>query len=85
MTAEGHEQVVFCRDRASGLRAVIAVHDTRLGPALGGIRMRDYATEAAALEDVLRLSQAMTWKASLAGLDLGGGKAVVLGVTRGEA
>jgi leucine dehydrogenase len=72
--------VVFCRERASGLHAIIAIHDTTLGPALGGIRMREYPSESAALEDALRLSQAMTWKASLAGLSLGGGKAVVLGV-----
>jgi glutamate dehydrogenase/leucine dehydrogenase len=76
---EGHEQVVFCRDGASGLRAIVAVHDTTLGPGLGGIRMRDYGSEAEALTDVLRLSQAMTLKASLAGLEFGGGKAVILG------
>jgi leucine dehydrogenase len=77
---EGHEQVVFCRDRASGLRAIVAIHDTTLGPGLGGIRMREYATESEALTDVLRLSQAMTLKASLAGLEFGGGKAVILGI-----
>jgi glutamate dehydrogenase/leucine dehydrogenase len=71
----GHEQVVFCRDRESGLRAIVAVHDTRLGPALGGIRVRDYAAEEDALIDVLKLSEAMSLKASLAGLDFGGGKA----------
>ena len=80
MDAEGHEQVVFCRDRRSGLRAIVAIHDTTLGPSLGGIRMREYASEGEALHDVLRLSQAMTCKASVAGLDLGGGKAVILGV-----
>jgi glutamate dehydrogenase/leucine dehydrogenase len=77
---DGHEQVVFCRDAASGLRAVVAVHDTTLGPGMGGIRMRDYASETEALTDVLRLSQAMTLKASLAGLEFGGGKAVILGI-----
>ncbi len=77
---EGHEQVVFCRDRTSGLRAIVAIHDTTLGPGLGGIRMREYATESEALTDVLRLSQAMTLKASLAGLEFGGGKAVILGI-----
>jgi glutamate dehydrogenase/leucine dehydrogenase len=72
--------VVFCRDEATGLRAIVAIHDTTLGPGLGGIRMREYASDAEALTDVLRLSQAMSLKASLAGLDFGGGKAVILGV-----
>lgn len=85
MEAEDHEQVVFCRDRRSGLRAIVAVHDTTLGPSLGGIRVRDYGSEAEALHDVLRLSQAMTYKAAVAGLDLGGGKAVILGTPRVEA
>ncbi|MGH7804313.1 MAG: Glu/Leu/Phe/Val family dehydrogenase [Candidatus Binatia bacterium] len=75
----GHEQIVHCRDRRSGLRAIVAIHSTALGPSLGGIRMRDYSSEEEALVDVLRLSEAMTWKASVAGLDFGGGKAVVLG------
>lgn len=75
----GHEQVVFCRDRATGLRAIIAIHDTRLGPALGGTRFYPYATETAALTDVLRLSQGMTHKAAAAGIALGGGKAVIIG------
>ena len=77
---EGHEQVVFCRDGASGLRAIVAIHDTTLGPGMGGIRMRQYASESEALTDVLRLSQAMTLKAALAGLAFGGGKAVILGI-----
>ncbi|MGH7898672.1 MAG: Glu/Leu/Phe/Val dehydrogenase dimerization domain-containing protein, partial [Candidatus Binatia bacterium] len=81
----GHEQVVFCRDRTTGLRAIIAIHDTTLGPGLGGIRMREYASEEDALTDVLRLSEAMSLKASLAGLDFGGGKAVILGVPRPES
>jgi leucine dehydrogenase len=78
MTARGHEQVVFVTDRASGLRAIIAVHSTALGPSLGGVRFWHYAHEADALLDVLRLSEAMTLKASIAGLHQGGGKAVVL-------
>lgn len=80
MEAEDHEQVVFCRDRETGLRAIIAIHDTTLGPSLGGIRMRSYGSETEALRDVLLLAQAMTYKAAVAGLDFGGGKAVVLGV-----
>ena len=78
MQAEDHEQVVFCTDRNAGLTALIAIHDTTLGPALGGIRMRAYVSEEDAVTDVLRLSQAMTYKASLAGLEYGGGKAVVV-------
>jgi leucine dehydrogenase len=79
MTAQGYEQICFCHDRSSGLRAIIAIHDTTLGPALGGIRMRPYPTEQAALEDVLRLSRAMTFKSAVAGLNLGGGKSVIIG------
>jgi valine dehydrogenase (NAD+) len=75
---DGHEQVVFCSDRTSGLRAIVAVHSTALGPALGGTRMRPYPDEAAALDDVLRLARAMTYKNALAGLDHGGGKAVII-------
>lgn len=74
-----HEQVVFCHDPASGLKAVIAIHSTALGPALGGTRFHPYATESAAVEDVLHLSRGMTYKNALAGLDLGGGKAVIIG------
>lgn len=73
-----HEQVVFCRDEPSGLRAIIAVHSTALGPALGGTRIHPYATEQAALTDVLNLSRAMSYKNAMAGLDHGGGKAVIL-------
>jgi valine dehydrogenase (NAD+) len=80
--ASGHEQVVFCSDPASGLRAVIAIHSTALGPALGGTRFYPYATEDDAVADALRLSRAMTYKNSLAGLDLGGGKAVIIGDPR---
>ncbi|MDN5939833.1 MAG: leucine dehydrogenase, partial [Salinisphaera sp.] len=79
MNAKEHEQVVFSRDRATGLRSIIAVHNTRLGPGLGGIRIRAYPSEAAALEDALRLSQAMTYKNACAGLAFGGAKAVILG------
>jgi valine dehydrogenase (NAD+) len=74
-----HEQVVFCRDQASGLRAIIAIYSTALGPALGGTRFYPYADEEAALADVLALSRAMAYKAACAGLDLGGGKAVIIG------
>lgn len=75
----GHEQVVFCQDPASGLRAIIAIYSTALGPALGGTRFHPYETEEAALADVLDLSRAMAYKNALAGLDLGGGKAVIWG------
>ncbi|HUF84022.1 MAG TPA: Glu/Leu/Phe/Val dehydrogenase dimerization domain-containing protein, partial [Acidimicrobiia bacterium] len=78
MGSGGHEQVVFVKDRAVGLRAFIAVHSTALGPSLGGIRFWHYPDEDAALVDVLRLSEAMSLKASAAGLHQGGGKAVVL-------
>ena len=74
-----HEQVVFCHDRATGLRAVIALHSTALGPGLGGTRFHPYASEADAVADVLDLSRGMTYKNALAGLDHGGGKAVIIG------
>ena len=79
---DGHEQVVFGQDPHSGLRCIIAIHSTELGPALGGTRFYPYATEADALVDVLRLSKGMTYKSAAAGLDLGGGKAVVIGDPR---
>ena len=75
----GHEQVVYCHDEPTGLRAIVAIYSTALGPALGGTRFYPYATEQDALEDVLNLSRGMAYKAALAGLDLGGGKAVILG------
>jgi valine dehydrogenase (NAD+) len=75
----GHEQVVFCSDEESGLRAVIAIHSTALGPALGGTRFYPYPDEQTAVADALALSKAMSYKNSLAGLDLGGGKAVIIG------
>ncbi|WP_072688259.1 Glu/Leu/Phe/Val family dehydrogenase [Rhodococcus marinonascens] len=74
-----HEQVTFFQDPATGLKAIIAIHDTTLGPALGGTRYYPYADEAAALKDVLRLSRGMTYKSAIAGVDLGGGKAVIIG------
>ncbi|MHB1685188.1 MAG: Leu/Phe/Val dehydrogenase [Bacilli bacterium] len=74
-----YEQVVFCQDHTSGLKAIIAIHDTTLGPALGGCRMWTYASEEAAITDALRLSRGMTYKAAAAGLNLGGGKTVVIG------
>jgi len=79
LTQMGHEQVVFCNDEATGLRAIIGIHNTVLGPALGGTRMWNYATEQEAITDVLRLSRGMTFKAAISGLNLGGGKAVVIG------
>ena len=79
---DGHEHVAFHQDPASGLRAIIAVHSTRLGPGLGGCRMWPYASDAEALTDVLRLSRGMTYKAALAGLPQGGGKSVILGDPR---
>jgi leucine dehydrogenase len=82
MDLHNHEQVVFCRDSASGLRAIIAIHDTTLGPALGGTRMWPYVSEEEALIDVLRLSEGMTYKAAVTGLNLGGGKAVIIGEPR---
>jgi len=75
----GHEQVVFCHDEPTGLRAIIAIHSTALGPALGGTRFYPYPSEEAALDDVLALSRGMSYKAAAAGLDLGGGKAVIIG------
>ena len=79
MNDYGHEQIVYVRDEKVGLRAIIAVHSTALGPALGGTRFYDYATEDDALYDVLRLSRGMTLKNAAAGLKLGGGKAVIIG------
>jgi leucine dehydrogenase len=76
---DNHEQVLFCRDREAGLFAIIAIHDTTLGPAAGGCRMWPYASVDDAVTDVLRLSQAMSYKNALAGLPLGGGKSVIIG------
>lgn len=74
-----HEQIVFCNDNATGLKAIIAIHNTVLGPGLGGTRIWNYATEAEAINDVLRLSRGMTYKAAISGLNLGGAKAVIIG------
>ncbi|MEU8539979.1 Glu/Leu/Phe/Val dehydrogenase dimerization domain-containing protein [Streptomyces sp. NPDC048717] len=75
----GHEQVVLCQDRPTGLKAVIALHNTALGPALGGTRFYPYASEAEAIADALNLSRGMSYKNAMAGLDHGGGKAVIIG------
>ncbi|WP_017378728.1 Leu/Phe/Val dehydrogenase [Paenisporosarcina sp. TG-14] len=77
-----HEQVVFCNDPSTGLRAIIAIHNTTLGPALGGCRMQPYTSVDEALEDVLRLSKGMTYKCAAADVDFGGGKAVIIGDPR---
>ena len=79
-----HEQVAFCYEESCGLKAIIAIHDTTLGPALGGVRMWNYASEEEALTDCLRLSRGMTYKAAAAGLNLGGGKAVIIGDAKKE-
>ncbi|UFS95984.1 Glu/Leu/Phe/Val family dehydrogenase [Nocardia huaxiensis] len=79
LSARSHEQVMFCEDDKTGLKAIIAIHSTTLGPALGGTRFYPYADESAALQDVLRLSWGMTYKAAASGVDLGGGKAVIIG------
>lgn len=82
MSKFNHEQLLFCNDNATGLKAIIAVHNTVLGPALGGTRMWMYNNELEALNDVLRLSRGMTYKNSISGLNLGGGKAVIIGDAR---
>ena len=79
MTSMQHEQIVVCQDNETGLKAIIAIHDTTLGPALGGTRMWNYSNEIDAFNDVLRLSRGMTYKAAITGLNLGGGKAVIIG------
>lgn len=79
MAIHNHEQILFCNDNATGLKAIIAVHNTVLGPSLGGTRFWNYNNEAEALTDVLRLSRGMTYKSSVAGINLGGGKAVIIG------
>lgn len=82
MQKYGHEQLVFCYDKVSGLKAIIGIHDTTLGPALGGLRMWPYASEDDALYDVVRLSRGMTYKNAVMGLNLGGGKSVIIGNPR---
>ena len=79
LSFDNHEQVVFCNDKDTGLRAIIGIHNTVLGPALGGTRMWNYASEWEALNDALRLSRGMTFKSAITGLNLGGGKAVIIG------
>ena len=79
LSFDNHEQVVFCNDKDTGLKAIIGIHNTVLGPALGGTRMWDYSSEWEALNDVLRLSRGMTFKSAITGLNLGGGKAVIIG------
>ncbi|MDO9184934.1 MAG: Glu/Leu/Phe/Val dehydrogenase dimerization domain-containing protein [Bacteroidia bacterium] len=79
MTLNNHEQVLFCNDNETGLKAIVAIHNTVLGPSLGGTRMWTYKNEMEALTDALRLSRGMTYKSSVAGLNLGGGKAVIIG------
>jgi leucine dehydrogenase len=84
MAAYGYENVLFCQEKELGLRAIIVIHDTTLGPAAGGVRMKPYGTEAEALEDALRLARSMTYKNAAAGLKYGGGKCVVIGDPRRE-
>ncbi|XOV92803.1 MAG: Glu/Leu/Phe/Val dehydrogenase [Bacteroidota bacterium] len=79
MSTMDHEQLVFCRDEATGLKAIIGIHNTVLGPAMGGTRMWNYDSEEAAIRDVLRLSRGMTLKNAIAGLNIGGGKTVIIG------
>lgn len=82
MASMEHEQVVFCQDEATGLKAIIAIHNTVLGSAMGGTRMWNYATDEEAVTDALRLSRGMTFKSAIAGLNIGGGKAVIIGDVR---
>ncbi len=79
LQAHNHEQIVFCQDKHTGLKAIIAVHNTVLGPGLGGTRIWNYTNDAEAINDVLRLSRGMTYKAAISGLNLGGAKAVIIG------
>lgn len=84
MSLSGHQNLFFCQDKAVGLRAIVAIHDTTLGPAIGGVRMLPYESEAEAIDDALRLSKAITYKSSLAGLNLGGGSAIIIGNHRAD-
>ncbi|RIL87193.1 leucine dehydrogenase, partial [Staphylococcus equorum] len=79
MAHADYEQLVFCHDKATGLKAIICIHDTTLGPALGGCRFWNYASEEEAITDVMRLAKGMTYKNAAAGLNLGGAKTVVIG------
>ena len=84
MDEKQHEKVVFCSDKKSNLKAIIAIHNTNLGPALGGTRMWKYNNISEATKDVLRLSRGMTYKAAITGLNLGGGKAVIIGDSKNK-
>lgn len=84
LSFDNHEQIVFCNDKDTGLKAIIGIHNTVLGPALGGTRMWNYANEWEALNDVLRLSRGMSFKSSISGLNLGGGKAVIIGDAKSQ-
>ena len=84
LNGRGHEQIAFFNDPYSGLKGIVAIHNTTLGPALGGCRMWNYKNQTEALIDVLRLSRGMTYKASITGLNLGGGKAVIIGDSKTE-
>ena len=84
LSFDNHEQIVFCNDKDSGLKAIIGIHNTVMGPALGGTRMWNYANEWEALNDVLRLSRGMTYKSAITGLNLGGGKAVIIGDAKAD-
>ena len=79
LSFDNHEQIVFCNDKDTGLKAIIGIHNTVMGPALGGTRIWNYTNEWEALNDVLRLSRGMTYKSAITGLNLGGGKAVIIG------
>ena len=79
LSFDDHEQIVFCNDKDTGLKAIIGIHNSVMGPALGGTRMWNYNTEWEALNDVLRLSRGMTYKSAITGLNIGGGKAVIIG------
>jgi leucine dehydrogenase len=82
LTEHDYEQIVFCQDKSTGLKAIIAIHNTTLGPGLGGTRMYNYKNEQDAITDVLRLSRGMTYKAAISGINLGGAKAVIIGDPR---
>ena len=84
LSFDNHEQIVFCNDKDTGLKAIIGIHNTVLGPALGGTRMWKYNNEWEALNDVLRLSRGMTFKSAISGLNLGGGKAVIIGDSKAD-
>src|SRR5690606_9879810 len=82
LTHFGHQKIVFCNDQQIGLKAIITIHNTTLGPAIGGTRMLEYKSEEEAIKDSLRLSKAMTYKAAITGVNLGGGNAIIIGDSR---